>query len=330
MSSSAIAFVFPGQGSQYVGMGRELYERFAVARTVFEESDDALGEAISKMCFEGPAEALQMTENTQPAILATSIAAFRVMQSQGLGQADFVAGHSLGEYSALVAANALSLTEAIKIVRARGRYMQEAVPAGIGAMAAILGVGPETVRRACEEARGEKEVCSPANFNSPGQVVIAGHARAVEQAGTLLKERGAKRVIPLKVSAPFHCELMRSAQDKLAVDLERATFAHLDVPLVSNADVSFIRYGADAKDSLLRQVTSPVRWQETIELLCAAEYGVGEFIEVGPGKVLSGLVRQTNRSVNCSNVEDTVSLEKLAAGKVRRRSEAPIGGVARA
>src|SRR2546421_638714 len=232
-----LAYVFPGQGSQSAGMGRELAEKFPAARAVFEEADEALGFALSRLCFDGPAEDLQLTENTQPAILTVSIAALRAAKSQGLPRPDFVAGHSLGEYSALVAAGAISLSDAVRTVRKRGQYMQEAVPVGAGAMAAILGAGIETVEAACAEARRGEEVCSPANINSPGQIVIAGSAAAVERAIPLLKERGAKRAVPLKVSAPFHCALMLPAQGRLAEDLKEIEFGDLSVPLVTNVEI---------------------------------------------------------------------------------------------
>ncbi|MDT5270767.1 MAG: [acyl-carrier-protein] S-malonyltransferase [Acidobacteriota bacterium] len=303
----SVAFIFPGQGAQAPGMGRELAEKFAAAREVFEEVDEALGFALSRLCFEGPAEELQLTENTQPAILATSVAALRAAEGEGLPRPDFVAGHSLGEYSALVAAGALSLRDAVSVVRKRGRYMQEAVPVGAGAMAAVLGADIETVEAVCKEAAREGEICSPANLNSPGQIVIAGSAAAVERALPLLKERGAKRAIPLKVSAPFHCALMLPAQERLAADLDGIEFKDLSVPLVTNVDAAVIRTGAEARASLVRQVSSPVRWRESVELL--SREGVGLFVEVGPGKVLSGLVRQTAPQARAVNVEDAASLE---------------------
>ena len=302
----SVAFIFPGQGSQAPGMGRELAERYPAAREVFEEADDALGFKLSELCFNGPAEELQLTENTQPAILATSVAALRAAESEGFPRPDFVAGHSLGEYSALVAAGALELRDAVRVVRNRGRFMQEAVPVGAGAMAAILGAELEAVEAACAEARGEGEVCSPANINSPGQIVIAGSAAAVERAIPLLKARGAKRAVPLKVSAPFHCALMLPAQERLAAELEGMAFADLAMPLVTNVDAALIRTGVEARESLVRQVSQPVRWRESVELL--AREGAREFVEVGPGKVLSGLVRQTAREARCLNVEDVSSL----------------------
>jgi len=301
-----IAYIFPGQGSQHPGMGRDLAENFPAARQVFEEADAALGFALSKMCFNGPAEDLQLTENAQPAILTASTAALRALQAEGVPAPYFVAGHSLGEYSALVAANALSLSAAVKIVRARGAYMQEAVPVGTGAMAAILGADMQTVKDVCDEA-AQGEVCSPANINSPLQIVIAGDTAAIDRALALLKERGAKRAIKLNVSAPFHCALMKPAQDRLANDLEKADFSDLAVPVVTNVDARPVVTGNEARQSLVRQVSQPVRWLESVEFLI--NQGVQTFVEIGPGKVLSGLVRQINRDVRCVNVEDTASLQ---------------------
>lgn len=301
-----VAYIFPGQGSQAPGMGRELAETYAAAREVFAEADEALGFPLSRLCFEGPAEELQLTEKTQPALLATSVAALRAAEAEGLPRPDFVAGHSLGEYSALVAAGALSLRDAVTVVSKRGRYMQEAVPVGAGAMAAVLGADIETVEAVCREVAREGEICSPANLNSPGQIVIAGSAAAVERALPILKERGAKRAIPLKVSAPFHCALMLPAQERLSADLDRIEFKDLSVPLVTNVDAAIIRTGAEARAALVRQVSSPVRWRESVELL--AGEGVGLFVEVGPGKVLSGLVRQTAPQARSANVEDATSL----------------------
>ncbi|MDT7542909.1 MAG: [acyl-carrier-protein] S-malonyltransferase [Acidobacteriota bacterium] len=306
-----IAYIFPGQGSQYAGMGRELAEKFPAARAVFEEADDALGFRISRLCFEGPAEELQLTENTQPALLATSVAALRALESEGLPRPSFVAGHSLGEYSALVAAGALSLADAMRAVRGRGRYMQEAVPIGVGAMAAILGSQAQTVEEACAEA-AQGEVCSPANLNSPKQIVIAGDAAAVDRAVEILKARGARKVVKLKVSAPFHCALMQPAQERLARDLEEIEFKDLHVPLVTNVDAKLIGGGEDARDSLVRQVTSPVRWSESMELLTKA-HGVEMFIEVGPGKVLAGLLKQIAPEARSLNVEDAGGVEAVRA-----------------
>ena len=297
-----MAFVFPGQGSQSPGMGKDLAEKFPVARQVFEEADDALGFAISRLCFEGPAEDLQLTENTQPAILTVSVAVFRVLREMGIEAPAFVAGHSLGEYSALVAAGVLNLSDAVRTVRARGRYMQEAVPVGTGAMAAILGGELSAVERICAEVRGD-QVCSVANFNSPNQSVIAGNTEAVDRAVELLKEI-AKRVIKLKVSAPFHCALMKPAQDRLAEDLERLEFNNPAMPVVTNVDARPTTAPHELRDALVRQVSSPVRWVESVQLLI--EQGVDTFIEAGPGKVLSGLMRQTNRDVKTLTVEDVI------------------------
>ncbi|MBD0371213.1 MAG: ACP S-malonyltransferase [Pyrinomonadaceae bacterium] len=302
---SKVAFIFPGQGSQAPGMGRDLSEQSGAARRVFEEADAALQFAISDLCFNGPAEKLQLTENTQPAILTTSIAALRAMEEAGFPKPDSVAGHSLGEYSALVAAGALSLSDAVRTVRARGRYMQEAAPVGSGAMAAIMGADLGVIMEACNEA-AQGEVCSPANINSANQVVIAGDAAAVDRAIELLKERGAKRAIRLNVSAPFHCALMMPAQERLAEDLEKLDFQDLRVPLVTNVDAAAITKGDDARDALVRQVSSPVRWHESVTYL--VQEGVDTFVEVGPGKVLSGLVRQIDKAVRCLNVEDARSL----------------------
>lgn len=286
-------------------MGKDLAENFQAAREIFEEADDALGFALSELCFDGPADKLQLTENTQPAILTVSIAALRAMESEGFPKPDFVAGHSLGEYSALVAAGALSLTDAVRTVRARGRYMQEAVPLGVGAMAAILGANLDVVMEACAEA-AQGQVCSAANINSPGQVVIAGDTAAIDRAIGLLKERGAKRAMKLNVSAPFHCALMQPAQERLAVDLNSIPFKNLSTPLVTNVDAKAIELGAEARDALVRQVSQPVRWLQSVEFLISQ--GVQSLIEIGPGKVLSGLVRQIDRNLRCVNVEDKASL----------------------
>ncbi len=286
-------------------MGKDLAENFPAARKVFEEADAALGFALSEVCFSGPAEQLQLTENTQPAILTVSIAALRAMESEGFAAPDFVAGHSLGEYSALVVAGSLPLADAVRTVRARGRYMQEAVPVGTGAMAAILGADINAVVAACEEAR-DGQVCSAANINSPNQVVIAGDSAAIDRAIVLLKERGAKRAVKLNVSAPFHCALMKPAQERLASDLQAISFADLKVPLVTNVDADVVKRGAEAREALTRQVTHPVRWLESVEFL--THHGVQSFVEIGPGKVLSGLVRQIDRSLDCVNVEDQASL----------------------
>ncbi|MEJ7699469.1 MAG: ACP S-malonyltransferase [Pyrinomonadaceae bacterium] len=299
------AFIFPGQGSQSVGMGKDMFDNFPKAREVFEEADDALGFSLSEMCFSGTAEDLALTANTQPAILATSMAVFSAMEAEGFPLPDYVAGHSLGEYSALVAANSLSLKEAVKTVRKRGKYMQNAVPVGVGAMAAILGLDLETLKTACEEA-AKSQVCSPANINSPSQVVIAGNVEAIDRAIEIVKERGAKRAVKLNVSAPFHCALMKPAQDKLTEDLRAIDFQDLRFPLVENVSARENSKGERVRTALSEQVSSPVLWKDTIEYLI--EKGVKTFIEVGAGKILSGLVKQINRDVRCMNVEDSESL----------------------
>lgn len=299
------AYIFPGQGSQSVGMGKDLFDNYSAAREVFREADKALGFSLSEMCFGGTPEDLALTANTQPAILTASIAAFRTMVTNGFPMPDYVAGHSLGEYSALVAAGALDFSDAVRIVRKRGTYMQEAVPVGVGAMAAILGLPVETVEVACADAR-DGEICSPANINSPAQIVIAGNAGAVDRAIELLKERGAKRAIKLNVSAPFHCDLMLPAQDRLAVDLAEIDFRDLSFPIIENVSAEANTSGAQARTALTEQVSSPVLWAQTIENLI--NEGVETFIEVGAGKVLSGLVRQINRDVRSLNVENVESL----------------------
>jgi [acyl-carrier-protein] S-malonyltransferase len=302
------AIVFPGQGSQAPGMGKDLADKFAVARQVFEEADDALGFAISRLCFDGPAEELQLTENTQPAILTVSVAAFRAVQEAGVAAPAFVAGHSLGEYSALVASGALSLSDAVRTVRARGRYMQEAVPVGTGAMAAVIGADLDAIQRICAEAR-QDQVCSIANFNAPNQTVIAGNTEAVDRAVELLSGV-ARKVVKLKVSAPFHCALMKPAQDRLAVDLEGLNFSEPAMPVITNVDARATTAPDELRDALVRQVSAPVRWVESMQLL--VEQGVDTFIEAGPGKVLSGLMRQISRDVKMLNVEDAASLQNLS------------------
>ena len=306
-----IAYIFPGQGSQSAGMGRALAERYRAARETFEETDEALGFSLSRLCFEGPADELQLTENTQPAILTVSVAALRAMVAECFPAPHYVAGHSLGEYSALVAAGTLDLRTAVQVVRLRGRYMQEAVPVEVGAMAAILGAPLEVIVVACMEA-AEGEVCSPANINSPNQTVIAGDAAAVDRAIELLKQRGTKRAIKLNVSAPFHCALMRPAQERLAEDLARIEFRDLSVPLVTNVTASPVTSGEAAREALVQQVTAPVRWSETVEFLSGE--GVSALVEIGPGKVLSGLVKGTNPNLRCMNVEDPASLESARRG----------------
>ena len=299
-----IAFVFPGQGSQAVGMGKALHGSFEAARVVFEEADAVLGFPLSQLCFQGPDDQLKLTENTQPAILAVSTAASRVLSEAGV-KPDFVAGHSLGEYSALVAASSLSLSDALRVVRKRGTYMQESVPVGQGAMAAILGLTADQVEALCREA-AQGEVLSPANFNTPSQIVIAGTAAAVDRALQLAKSHGARKAMQLSVSAPFHCALMQPAQERLAKDLGGIGFGNPEYPLINNADASELRSGDAIAGSLSRQVCSSVRWTESVQRLISA--GVELFIELGPGKVLCGLIRQIDRTVKTSNVEDTPSL----------------------
>jgi len=310
-----VAFVFPGQASQYPGMGKELAEQYPAARAVFSEADQTLGFSISKMCFAGTEEDLKLTANTQPAILTCSVAVVRVLAEKGLAP-DFVAGHSLGEYSALVAAGALKFADAVQLVRKRGSYMQEAVPAGVGAWAAIMGLSPAVVADACKRA-AKGEICSAANLNSPEQTVISGHASAVKRAVEIASQLGAKRAVILAVSAPFHSALMAPAQEKLEKDLRQTEFAVLRVPLVTNVDADTIASGDEAREALIRQVIMPVRWEESVRLLI--DEGVNTFVEVGPGRVLSGLLRQIERSVATLNVEDEKSLaatvEKIAGAR---------------
>ncbi|MEO6816680.1 MAG: ACP S-malonyltransferase [Edaphobacter sp.] len=321
------AFLFPGQGSQSVGMGRDFYENFPAARAIFDEADEALGFSLSKLIFEGPEEQLKLTEHTQPAILTVSVAAARILADKGIVPA-FSAGHSLGEYSAHVAAGTLSFADAVRTVRNRGRYMQQAVPAGEGAMAAILGLSADLINDICAQVSDDmtplptanitspqaqafspnSAVVSPANLNSPDQTVISGAAAAVHRVADLCKQAGAKRTVMLAVSAPFHCALMAPAQKALATDLEALVFNDPQFPIACNVDARLITRSAEARDCLVRQVTGPVRWVECIQLLI--DQGVTRFIEVGPGKVLTGLMRQIDRSQSTLNVENSESLEK--------------------
>jgi [acyl-carrier-protein] S-malonyltransferase len=307
-----IAVVFPGQGAQKVGMGRALHDEFPICRDTFREADEALGEPLSRLCFEGPDSELVLTENTQPAILAVSVAVFRLAESRGL-RASSAAGHSLGEYSAHVAAGTLSFADALRTVRRRGRYMQEAVPVGTGAMAALLGLDAETVTRACAQAQEESpgQVVTPANLNAPGQVVIAGHVAGVARAGDIAKGLGAKRVIPLAVSAPFHCPLMKPAEERLAPDLRALDARDPRFPVVANVDAEPKRDAAASIEALVRQVSLPVRWDAVVARLIAD--GARTFVELGPGTVLAGLIKKIDRSVNVVSVEHPDGLAALDA-----------------
>ena len=308
MPNSPLAFIFPGQGSQSVGMGKELSSKYPVAKRTFEEADAALGYKLSELCFSGPDEKLKLTEITQPAILTVSIAALRVLQEKGFVPS-YVAGHSLGEYSAHVAAGTLDFADAARAVRNRGRYMQEAVPVGVGAMAAILGLPIAKLQEVCDEAaRSVGGVCAPANLNSPDQIVISGSKTAVERAAEIAKAGGAKRAIMLQVSAPFHCSLMQPAQERLAADLAQLSFHPMQIPLVENVDGALTQDASQARQALIDQVTGAVQWVKSMQTLLAE--GVATFVEVGPGKVLCGLMRQIERSKTCLNVEDEASLQR--------------------
>ena len=304
-----LAFLFPGQGSQSVGMGKDLHDAAAVCRRTFEEADAALDFPLSRACFEGPADALKLTATAQPAILAASVAALRLLAEKGI-RPDIVAGHSLGEYSALVATGALQFADALRLVRARGLYMQEAVPVGVGAMAAVIGLDRDAIEKVCADAQ-QGRVVSAANLNGPGQTVISGHADAVERAMVLAKERGAMKAIPLEVTAPFHCALMQPAADRLTPDLKATNFGSLEFPLVANVTATTVRDGAAARDLLIRQVTAPVRWEESVKTL--AELGVARALEVGPGKVLTGLVKRIDRRIDCAPAGTLEGIESAGA-----------------
>ncbi len=313
-----VAFIFPGQASQYSGMGKELAEKYPAARAIFDEADKALGFSISKICFEGTEDELKLTANTQPAILTVSVAAMWVLAEKRIG-ADFVAGHSLGEYSALVAAGSLQFADAVRLVHKRGQYMQDAVPAGRGAMAAILGLSTAVVADACKRA-AEGAVCTAANLNSPDQTVISGDAAAVKRAVEIASQSGAKRAVMLPVSAPFHSALMLPAQERLEKDLRATTFADPHVPVVTNVDADTIKKGDEAREALIRHVTMPVRWEESMRMLL--DEGVNTFIEVGPGRVLTGIMRQIERSVTTLNVEDEKSLQATVDRITAAKSDA--------
>jgi [acyl-carrier-protein] S-malonyltransferase len=314
--TTSIAFLFPGQGSQAVGMGKELADKYPVARQTFEEADAALGMSLSRLCFDGPEEELRRTEITQPSILAVSVATCRVLAQQGVTPA-WVAGHSLGEYSAHVAAGTLEFADAVRTVRNRGRYMQEAVPAGVGAMAAILGMEAGQVRGICERA-SQGEVCEVANMNSPEQIVISGHQAAVERAVAMAAQQGAKKAVLLPVSAPFHCSLMRPAQERLAQDLSSFEMQNPAPPVMCNVDATFVQTADASRDALVRQVTGTVRWNECVRGLIAK--GAETFVEVGPGKVLWGLMRQIDRSKTSWQTADDGALQKTLQGLVQPAS----------
>lgn len=306
---SKTAFLFPGQGSQYAGMGKDLAEQFPVARQTFEEADEALGFKLSALCFNGPDDDLKLTFNTQPAILTTSVAALRVVQQETGLKADFLAGHSLGEYSALVCGGALTLADAARTVRARGTFMQEAVPVGVGAMAAMLSIEADELAAICAEA-AQGEVVAPANFNSPGQIVIAGHATAVNRAIEIAKGKGFRKAMLLPVSAPFHCALMQPAADRLKAVLDAVQVNALSLPVVTNVEAAPNQDGGRVRELLVQQVCAPVRWEQSVQTMISQ--GVTRFVEIGPGKVLTGLVKRINKEMTLVNIEDAAGVKAAA------------------
>lgn len=308
---SKTAFIFPGQGSQYAGMGKELAITFDMAKKTFEEADDALGFKLSDLCFNGPEEDLKLTFNTQPAILTASVAVLRVVQAETGLVADYVAGHSLGEYSALVCSGAISLADAVRTVRARGTFMQEAVPVGVGAMAAMLSIEVEELAAICEEA-AQGEVVSPANFNSPGQIVIAGHATAVARAMEIAKAKGYRKTMLLPVSAPFHCSLMKPAAERLSQVLDSVSVDRMTLPLITNVEATANQDASKVRGLLVKQVCAPVLWEQSVKEM--VRLGVSRCVEIGPGKVLSGLVKRISKEISTMSVEDIATLKAATAG----------------
>lgn len=303
-----LAFVFPGQGSQTVGMGKDFYDKYDIVRDIFKSADEALGFSITDMCFNGPEEELKKTYNTQPAILTMSVACYEVLKQRGITP-DIVAGHSLGEYSALVAAGALSFTDAVQLVRKRGQFMQEAVPLGEGSMAAIMGLDRDKVVEICRQVEAETGVVQAVNFNCPGQIVIAGKTQAVEKANELLKAAGAKRAISLPVSAPFHSSLMQPAAVRLGAELDKVSVKDATIPVVVNVNGQIVTHGETIKELLVKQAASPVLWEDCVAQI--VNFGANAFVEVGPGKVLTGFTKKIVKDVETLNIEDEASLEKV-------------------